>query len=27
MAIKEKQSDVIEFFPKGSIKSVYVSMH
>jgi len=27
MAISQNKNDVLEFFPKGSIKSVYVSMH
>ena len=27
MAIQAKKNDVLEFFPAGSLKSVYVSMH
>jgi hypothetical protein len=27
LAVKENKQDVLELFPRGSIKSVYVSMH
>ena len=27
LAVKENKQDVLELFPRGSVKSVYVSMH
>ncbi len=27
LAVKENKQDVLELFPRGSVKSVYVSLH
>ncbi len=27
LAVKENKQDVLELFPRGSVKSVYVSVH